>query len=106
MTGLLIKKYHVAIYEENTHLVKRITDALKSWYDNRIVIESYNNPTHMFQAVNMCRAKNKPFDLAIFGSNEYFKSKQMVLKHTCPNLPIVMFKDEEKLQKETSKFLL
>jgi hypothetical protein len=106
MTGLFIRKYHVAIYDENEEFINRITDALKSWYDNRIVIESYNNSNHMFQAVNMSKAENRPFDLAIFSSNDISKTKQMILKHTCPNLPVVLFKNEEKLQIDASKFLL
>lgn len=105
MTGLFVKKYHVAIYDEDENFIERIASALKLWYDRRIVIESYTDSSRMFQAVNMCNAKNKPFDLAIFGSNES-KVKEIILKHTCPNLPIVTFKDEAKLQKETSKFLL
>lgn len=105
MTGLFVKKYHVAIFDEDESFIERITNALKSWYDKRIVIESYTDSSSMFKAVNMSNAKNKPFDLAIFGSNDC-KAKEMILKHTCPNLPIVTFKDETKLQKEASKFLL
>lgn len=105
MTGLFVKKYHVAIFDEDGDSIERITNALISLYENRIVIESYTNSTNMFQAVNMCNAKNRPFDLAIFGSKNA-KTKEMVLKHTCPTLPIVTFKDEKKLQKEASKFLL
>lgn len=104
MTGFFIKKYHVAIYDENKQFINRITKALKLWYDNRIVIETYTDPKHMFRAVNLCKAKNKPFDLAIFNSHE--QTKQMILKHTCPTLPVLLFKDEDKLQKETSQFLL
>lgn len=106
MTGLFIKKYYVAIYDENEDSINRIINALKSWYDNRIVIESYDNPNNMFRAVNMSNAKNRPFDLAIFGSDDIFKAKQMILKYTCPDLPVVSFKDEEKLHREVSKFLL
>jgi hypothetical protein len=105
MTGLFVKKYHVAIFDEDGSFVERITNVLKLWYNRRIVIESYTDSSSMFQAVNMCNAKNKPFDLAIFGSKDS-KAKEMVLKHTCPNLPVVTFKDEAKLQKEASKFLL
>lgn len=105
MTGLFVKKYHVAIFDENENFIERITNALKSWYSSRIVIETYTDSSSMFQAVNMCNAKNRPFDLAIFGSKDS-KAKEMILKHTCPKLPIVTFKDEAKLQKEASKFLL
>lgn len=107
MTGLFVKKYHVAIFDENKNenFIKRITNALNSWYNRRIVIEIYTDSSSMFHAVNMSNAKNKPFDLAIFGSKNS-KVKEMILKHTCPNLPVVTFKDEDKLQKETSKFLL
>lgn len=105
MTGLFVKKYHVAIFDEDESFIERISNALKSWYDRRIIIEIYTDSSSMFQAVNMCNAKNKPFDLAIFCSKNS-KAKEMILKHTCPNLPIVTFKDEAKLQKEASKFLL
>lgn len=105
MIGAFVKKYHVIIFDENEDFIEKITNILKLWYDKRIVIESYTNSSSMFNAINMCNATNKPFDLAIFGS-ENSKAKKMILKHTCPNLPTVTFNDEEKLQKETSKFLL
>lgn len=106
MTGLFFKKYHVAIYGENENFIKRISDALRLWYNNRVVIQVYTNSKHMFDDVNICSAKNNPFDLAIFGPDELCKSKQMILKYSFPDLPTLLFKDEEELQKDTSKFLL
>lgn len=106
MTGVFVKKYHVAIFDENEQFLKQISNSLKLWYNKRIVIETYSDPSCMFKAVNMNNAKNKPFDLAIFGSTDLTKVNRIILKHTCPDLPILMFKNDEKLQKETSKFLL
>lgn len=104
MTGLLLKKYHVAVFNKDESFVKRIISALKSWYDNKIVVEAYTDSYSMFEAVNTFKIKNKPFDLAVFSSNEY--AEKMVLKQTSPNLQVLLCKDEATLKKETSRILL
>lgn len=104
MTGLFVKKYHIAVYDENEEFVNKIIATLKLWYNNKIVVESYTDSTSMFEAVNTSNAINKPFDLAIFSKNEI--AEKLVLKHTCPSLPVLLCSDEKMLKLETSKLLL
>lgn len=104
MTGLLLKKYHIAVFNEDEEFVQRILSSLKSWYENRIIVETYTDSYSMFEAVNTSKVKNRPFDLAIFNSDEY--AGKMVLKQTSPSLQVLLCKDEASLKKETSKILL
>jgi len=105
MIGMFIKKYHIAIYYDNNKFIFNIINKLKTLYKNKIVIKIYNNPNDMFKDLNISKAKNKPFDLAIFCSDDIINIKYMILKHTCPNLPVITFKNDEKLESEISKFL-
>lgn len=104
MTGLLLKKYHVAVFDEDEGFVRRTIDTLKRWYKNKIVIKSYTNSHEMFEALNINSAKNSPFDLAVFNSDEV--AEKLVVKQIYPDLPVVLCKDEHMLKRESSKILL
>lgn len=105
MIGLLTRKYHIAILENGTEgFISRMEDALKSWYNNRIVIRTYSDSREMFEAVNINKAKNIPFDLAVL--SPALQAEKMVLQQTNPSLKIVACYDENTLRLETSKVLL
>lgn len=105
MTGLLTKKYHVAILE-NTEggFVSRVVDALQEWYKNKIVIKTYSDTREMFEAVNLNKAKNKPFDMAVISPE--LMAERMVLQRANPQLKVVVCKDHNTFRTETSKVLL
>ncbi len=96
-------KYHVAVYAENNKsLVKRISETLKSWFQNKIVVESYTDSHQMFVDFNVAKAKNKSFDMAIIGADED-RAARVVLKYADPNMEVIKYKDELTLKKDTGK---
>ena len=105
MTGLLIKKYHIAILDEsNNGFVTKVIGALKTWYSNRVIIEIYTNTHEMFEAVNLNKARNKPFDLAIVSSE--LLAERLVLQRANPKMKVIVCEDEQTFKQETSKVLL
>lgn len=105
MTGLLTKKYHVAILDnEQNGFVPIIVGALKSWYHNKVIIKTYTNTRQMFEAVNLNKAINKPFDMAVLSPNK--EAEQLVLKRVNPDMKVVICKDAYSLHTEASKVML
>lgn len=105
MTGLLTKKYHVAILDNTEEgFVSKVVGALQEWYKNRIVIKTYTDTRTMFEAVNLNKAKNKPFDMAVISPE--LMAERMVLQRANPQLKVVVCKDESSFKNETSKVLL
>jgi hypothetical protein len=105
MTGLLLKKYHVAILDnDNNGFVKRVVGALKEWYSHKIVIKTYSNCHAMFEDVNLQKAKNHPFDMAVVSSE--LIAERLVLQRVNPNMRVVVCDDEDTFKKEASKVLL
>lgn len=104
MTGLFIKKYHVAVLEEDENFLSRMMDAMKTWYQGRIVIEGFTDSRDMFEAINLSKAKKEPFDMAILSLNEV--PEKLVLKQSVPSLNVVMCNDVASLKSEASRCLI
>jgi hypothetical protein len=104
MTGLFVKKYHVAILDENNAFVSQIVSALKLWYNHRVVVETYSNSKKMFEGINYSKAKKCPFDLAVMGKDDI--AEKAILNRTDPKMPVLLCKDLPTFRQEASKFLL
>jgi hypothetical protein len=105
MTGLLVKKYHVAILDnDNNGFVTKVVGALKTWYSNRIVIKTYSDTQSMFEAVNLNKAKNNPFDMAVVSSD--LMAERLVLQRVNPKMRVVVCDDEKTFKREASETLL
>ena len=104
MTGVLLKKYHVAVMDEDPEFIQRMVKALKSWYDSRIVIEIYKDSAQMFEGINLSKAKKTPIDLTILGETDV--AEKMVLQQTDPKMPVLLCHDEVCMKAQASKFLL
>jgi len=105
MTGLFHSKYHIAVYDENKDIIRRITETLKRWFSNKVIIESYTNSYDMFIGINLAKANNKPFDMTIIGPDEG-QETVMILKWVDSNMGIINLKDENSLKKDTVKLAL
>lgn len=101
MTGLFHNKYHIAIYDEDQTVIARIAGMLKSWFRNKMVIESYTDPHQMLVDVNIAKAKNKPFDMTVIGGGD--EGATYILQKTNPSMRVVTYTDEKTLKKETVK---
>ena len=104
MTGLFIKKYHVAVLEEDENFLAKMIGAMKTWYQGHIVVEGFTDSRNMFEAINLSKAKNRPFDLAILSSDEFLE--KMVLKQSVPSLNVVMCNDVASLRIAASRCLI
>ena len=105
MTGLFHTKYRIAVYDENKDIIRRITQTLKSWFDDKIVVESYTDSREMFVDMNLAKAHNKPFDMTIVGPDQGPEAA-MVLKQSDPSMGVIDLKDEKALKKDTVKLTL
>jgi hypothetical protein len=104
MTGLFVKKYHVAVMDEDKTFASQVVSALKSLYNSRIVIETYSDSQQMFNAINDFKAKSCPFDLMVMSPNDI--AEKMILQITDPKMPVLLCQDIKTLKVEASKFLL
>jgi hypothetical protein len=104
MTGLLKQKYHVAILDDDENFIATAVSSLKSFYNKRIVIRTYKDSKSMFEAINSNKAKDCPFDLAVLSPREY--AERPIIRHSKPEMKILVCNDCNKLQEETSKLLL
>ncbi len=101
MTGLIVKKYHVAVLDEDGSFLTRVITTLRMWYNNKVVVKTYANSRQMFEGISINKAKNCPFDAAVLSSKDAPIS--MVLKQTDPSLKILMCKDEQTFKMEVTK---
>jgi len=104
MTGLLMKKYHIAILDNDDGFVTKVVGALKLWYSNKIVIQTYRDTHSMFEAVSLNKAKNKPFDMAVVSPEQM--AERLILQRANPALKVVCCEDEQTLKAATAKVLL
>lgn len=105
MTGLLVKRYHIAILDnEDRGFVTKVMGALKTWYNHKIVIKTYTDTRSMFEAISLNKAKNKPFDMAVVSSD--LLAERLMLQRVNPNMKVVVCDDEQTFKKEASKVLL
>ena len=104
MTGKILKKYHVAVMDEDANFVSQIVFALKSWFNKSMVVEQYTDPRSMFEAINACKAKECPFDLTVMSVKD--EAEKMVLHQTDPKMPVLLCKDIKTLKSDTAKILL
>lgn len=104
MTGLLIKKYHIAILDNETDFVKKVVLSLKQWYSDKIVIKTFSDTYAMFEAVSVNKARNKPFDMAVVSPEQI--AERMVLQRANPTLKVVAYSNEKTLKSDASKVLL
>ena len=106
MIGLLTKKYHVAILDEGTDgFVNRVIGVIRTWYSGKVIIKTYTDVHELFEAANLNRERNKPFDLTILCSKK--DAERMILEQSNPNMKVIVCNDEKmpKLPKlESAKF--
>lgn len=104
MTGLLVKKYHVAVFSSDDSFVNQVVTALKKWYDNQVVIKTYDDTYAFFEAVNVNKAKKQPFDCAVLAPRN--DAEKLVLRQSNPNLRVIVCKDTHNVPAEVSRGML
>ncbi len=106
MTGLLTKKYHIAVLgnEANSGFVSQMVSALRQWYSDKAVIETYNDTYDLFEAVNVNRVRNKPFDIAVMSPQQL--AEKLVLQRSNPALKVIVCQDAKTFRTEASKVML
>jgi hypothetical protein len=105
MTGLLVKKYHVAVLASaNDNFMSQVIASLQQWYNDRVVIKAYSDTYSLFEAVSVNKAKNKPFDCAVLNPRQM--AEKMVLQRSNPLLKVIVCEDTKQLRQEASKVML
>jgi hypothetical protein len=104
MASSLFRKYHVAVVDSDPSYVKKVLQALKDLYSNKVVVQTYTEHSKMFLDINLAAANRRPFDLAIMKSEE--KPTSMVLKRTNPSVKIVMCDNVQSLEQDTAKLFV
>jgi hypothetical protein len=93
------KKYHVAVVDSDPGFVHRMVEALKEWYSNRVIVQSYTSHDQMFVDLNLAKCSKKPFDMAVMKPEELPTS--MILRRAMPSLKVVMCEDLQNLKRQT-----
>jgi hypothetical protein len=104
MTGLLVKKYHVAVFSSDDGFVTQVVSALKEWYNNQVVIKTYGDTHEFFEAINVNKAKKQPFDCAVLAPRN--DAEKMVLRQSNPNLRVIVCKDAQNIPAQVSRGML
>jgi hypothetical protein len=81
-----------------------VVGALKTWYHNRVVIKTYTDCHTLFEDVNLNKANNRPFDMAVVGSE--LMAERLVLQRVNPSMKVVVCDDVQTFKDEASKVLL
>lgn len=104
MTGLFVKKFHVAVLDSDQGTFNGAVSSLKAICNHKVVVKTFSNSRALFQAINLEQATNHPFDMAVVSPNQL--AEKMVLKQSNPDLRVVVCKDAQTLRDETLKLLL
>lgn len=106
MTGLLVKKHHIAVLgnDKNSGFVSQMVNALRQWYSDKVVIETYDDTYDLFEAVNVNRVRNKPFDVAIMTPQKM--AEKLVLQRSNPSLKVIVCQDAKTFKTEATKVML
>ena len=94
MIGLFNKRYHVAILDTDAENIQKVISSIKSWYHDNVVIKTYHTSQSLFEAISINNIKHKPFDMAVL-SNVDNKAEQLVLKHSNPDLRVILYTDDK-----------
>lgn len=93
-------KFKVAIFCKNQNIINNISNALKKIFDDKICIEFYGNTHDMFVAINVAKAKNCPFNIAIIGSQDELEAR-IVLQRSNPSMEVISYVDDATLRSQT-----
>ena len=104
MTGVIVKKYHVAVFAHNDGFVNQVVDAIKQWYNNQVVIKTYNDTHDLFEAISVNKARNKPFDCAVLAPRQ--DAERMVLQRSNPNLKVIICQDAKNIGAQVNRAML
>lgn len=96
MSFMFHTKYRVVIFTKDINVINNISSTLKRWFNNKVSLEVYDDAHAMFMALNIAKAKNCPFRMAIMGPDQNVEA-QLVLQHTDPNIKVVNYKDDSTL---------
>lgn len=104
MTGLLVKKYHVAVFSPDTGFASQVVNALREWYNNQVVIKTYDDTHAFFEAVSVNKANKHPFDCAVLAPRQ--EAERMVLRQSNPNLKVIVCKDTKNVHAQVCRAML
>jgi predicted GTPase len=97
MTGLLYKKYRIAVYDPNILIVNEIVRNIKKMFNRSVVIDQFIDIKEMFTALNIAKAKKNPVDIAILGETDGIET-EFILHRTNLNMEIIKYKDIDSLK--------
>lgn len=107
MTGIFIKKYHIAVLDESENdsgFKQTITNFFKTEYtQTKVKIEKFSDTYEMFKSININESNNNPFDLIIMTQQQ--KIHELILHHSNPSVSVILFEDEKTLKKQVDTII-
>ena len=98
------KRYKIALVSSDEDFLNRITDAIKNWLSKKAIIKTYDkSDAKLFLETNINKVKNRQFDVAIVGEDKFITS--LILKRSCPELPVIVNNDLDRIMEETLRIL-
>jgi hypothetical protein len=100
--NIFAHKLKIAIFDNtnNSSNKDKIFDLLKKMFGGKVLIEFYSDTKEMFVALNIAKAKNKPFDATILGGTEEMETK-IVLQRMNPSMDVISYVDDDTFKYET-----
>ena len=104
MTGLIVKKYHVAVCSQDNNFVNQVVNAFRQWYNDQVVIKTYGDSHDLFEAISLNKSNNKPFDCAVLAPRR--DAEKMVLQQSNPNLKVIVCQSTQNIGAQVSRAML
>jgi hypothetical protein len=93
MIGYFKNKLYIAILGDGKDEISRMKNTIHSWYLD-IKIKTYQDSASLFEAINLNKLQNHPFDAVYVNSEQ--KAEKMILNRSIPELPVFTYNNSLK----------
>lgn len=88
---LLGRRFHAAVVDENQETLSQAVDKIKNTYQEDVDVEGFTNYHELFLRLNVSKAKEYPFDVALVHEFQTNYMLSNLLKRTDPSLKLIKY---------------
>ena len=89
MIGYFNQKLYAAVLGNDEMRINSVVSTIKEWYDDNIVVKTYNDSRLLFEAITLNKLQNHPFDMLYI--TEKNEAEKRVISKTAPELKIFTY---------------
>jgi uncharacterized protein (UPF0305 family) len=97
LSKFLGRRFHAAIVDENEDTLAQAITEMKLQYKEDVDVEGFTNYRDLFLRLNVSKAKDYPFDVALIHEYQTNLLLSNILKRTDPNLKLVKYQDPKSI---------